>query len=151
MKNELWLLAGLLLHLPVLLMMREQPSRSGDLNVTVRGIRNANGAIDVSLFGQKKGFPDKMANALRHGRGQIVDGTCTITFQNIPFGPYAVSAFHDENNDGKLNTTWYGMPKEGVAISRNKKGAINRQPTFEEATVDFNTDGQRITLSIVYL
>jgi uncharacterized protein (DUF2141 family) len=33
-------------------------------------------------------------------------------------GDYAISVFHDENSNGKLDRNFMGMPKEGVGIKR---------------------------------
>jgi len=37
-------------------------------------------------------------------------------------GKYAVSVFHDENSNGKLDTNFLGIPREGVGASNNAKG-----------------------------
>lgn len=151
MTQELCALAAGLLHSVALLSVPAPQPNSGTLRITISGIRNVQGELDVSLFRQKDGFPDKTTQAFRRGRGRITGSTCTVAFADLPFGAYAVSAFHDENNDGTLNTTWYGMPKEGVAVSRGRAGERTGRPSFEEALFDFRTTGQGITLPIVYL
>ena len=42
-----------------------------------------------------------------------------IVIENVPEGEYSFIVFHDENSDGELEKTWYGMPKEGIANSGN--------------------------------
>ena len=41
-----------------------------------------------------------------------------LSFDGLPSGGYAVSLFHDENGNGKLDT-FVGIPREGVGFSRN--------------------------------
>ena len=42
----------------------------------------------------------------------------TVIFEtNVPDGEYLVMLVHDINNNGKLDTTFIGMPKEPVGLS----------------------------------
>jgi len=35
----------------------------------------------------------------------------------IPPGTYAIACYHDENDNGKLDTNFLGIPKEGTGAS----------------------------------
>ena len=48
------------------------------------------------------------------------------------FGQYVLSALHDEDNNGELNTNFIGMPVEGVAASSNAQGKMG-PPSYDEA------------------
>jgi uncharacterized protein (DUF2141 family) len=52
-------------------------------------------------------------------------------------GTYANSVFHDENDDGVLNTNFIGMPHEGYGFSNNHTYATH-PASFEEShfTID---------------
>lgn len=41
-----------------------------------------------------------------------------VSFQNVGPGAYAVAAFHDENDNGRLDT-FLGLPREGFGYSQN--------------------------------
>jgi len=45
---------------------------------------------------------------------------------------YAVSVFHDENYNGKLDTNLLGIPREGVGASNDARGNF-RPPKFGAA------------------
>jgi uncharacterized protein (DUF2141 family) len=45
----------------------------------------------------------------------------SATFEKVADGTYAVSAFHDANGNGKLDTNFIGIPKEAVAMSNNPR------------------------------
>ncbi|MDJ1480900.1 DUF2141 domain-containing protein [Cytophagaceae bacterium YF14B1] len=125
-------------------------STNHNLTVSVTGIRNSKGEIDCNLYSSADGFPKDVSKACKHLRGKINDGTCTVIFENVPGGKYAVSIYHDENNDHTFNTTWYGKPAEGVGISNGAKGGIFGPPPFEDAL--FNLDREkRIEINMVYL
>jgi len=65
------------------------------------------------------GFPSDTRKSFKYLKDSIKDRTSTVIFRNIPFGTFSIIAFHDENNNGKFDKTWYGMPKEGVGVPNN--------------------------------
>ncbi len=89
------------------------------LHVRVSGMRSANGNITITIY------PDDAAHFL--------DGKFKVARQKVPVtlpvttacfalpapGVFAVALFHDENNDGHLNTNALGIPTEGAGFSRN--------------------------------
>ena len=56
----------------------------------------------------------------------------TFLFEDIPAGTYAISVFHDLDDDGKLATNFIGFPKEpyGFSGGHGKYGP----PDFEKAS-----------------
>jgi uncharacterized protein (DUF2141 family) len=120
------------------------------LQVTVTGIRNSKGEININLFNKDDGFPKESSKAILHLRGKITNGTSILTFENIHFGKYAISVYHHENNNNKIDKTWYGMPTEGIAVSNNAKGSISGPPTFDAAKFDFNASKKVIAIKLDY-
>ena len=62
-------------------------------------------------------------------------GTARHEFRAVAPGTYILQAFHDENDNGKLDFKWYGAPKEAVGTS-NDPPPHWRRPTFEEGAFD---------------
>ena len=120
---------------------------TGNLDVTVSGIRNTRGALLACLWKDKVGFPicGKSKTAMKL-RGAISGSTMKVTFRGVAPGSYAVSIEHDEDGDGKLKTNFIGMPKEGVGISNNPGGI----PSFGKARVQVGGNGA-IVISMRYL
>jgi len=89
------------------------------LHVKVSGMRSANGNITITIY------PDDAAHFL--------DGKFKVARQKVPVtlpvttacfalplpAAYAVALFHDENDDGHLNTGTLGIPTEGAGFSNN--------------------------------
>ena len=123
---------------------------TGTLQVTVTSIKNSKGEIGFALFNKSDGFPDE-SEAFKNLRGKVVNGTCTILFNNIPFGNYAIGIYHDENSNKKFDETWYGMPKEGVGVSNNPKVGVFSPPTFETAQFKVKSSSEGISIKIKYL
>ena len=62
---------------------------------------------------------------------KIVDGTCEVVFENVQAGVYAVTCFHDANENGRMDFTENRMPLEDYGISNNP--TLMGPPTFEVA------------------
>lgn len=58
----------------------------------------------------------------------------SVTFESLPLGTYAVSVFHDENEDGEINQGGFGIPLEGFGFSKNPP-ITTRAPEFSETAV----------------
>ena len=55
-------------------------------------------------------------------RVKISGKKAKVIFTKIPYGTYAISAFFDENGNGKLDYNIFGIPKESAGISNNYSG-----------------------------
>ena len=49
----------------------------------------------------------------------IEDGKATVTFTDVSPGIYAISLFHDKNNNNQMDFEPNGMPKEMYGVSNN--------------------------------
>jgi uncharacterized protein (DUF2141 family) len=112
---------------------------AGHAPVIVRtvGLRNANGGVFVALFA---GAADFAANrALRGGVALISGGSAQIAFADVPPGAYGVAVFHDENDNGQLDTNAFGIPSEGFGFSRDAAGTFG-PPDFTQMRFDHTDD-----------
>jgi uncharacterized protein (DUF2141 family) len=116
---------------------------TGRVTVTLKGFQEARGSARVSVT-DAKGFLGRG----RPTRAQAVvirDGLATVTFVDVPYGRYAVQAYHDENDNRRLDRNFFGMPSEPYGFSNNVRSAT-RAPTFDEAA--FVLDRATMTLDI---
>jgi uncharacterized protein (DUF2141 family) len=127
-----------------------QPAK-GVLTVQVVGAKNAKGKIGVALFQGPTGFPENASAALRQEQAGIDSRTMSaeVIFRDVPQGVYAVSVFHDENANGKLDKNFLGIPMEGYGASNNP-GKKMRAPTFDEAKFSMNSPDQKIEIKLIY-
>lgn len=83
--------------------------------------------------------------------GEIVEapeaGSRSFTF-DLPEGAYAVSIWHDFNNNGKFDTAENGRPLDGWT-SPNAE-TLRAAPTFEQSAVSVGADGGAATLKMIY-
>lgn len=124
-----------------------RPGQSGCITVFIRELKKPEGTLGVLLYSSKKGFPDKPDLAVARRIKAISSTAHEVSFENIPFGTYAVSVLHDENSNGKMDKTFIGIPKEGFGVSNNPKIKTG-PPSFSEAlfTLDHKQADVMVTM-----
>lgn len=125
-------------------------SLKGNLKVVVTNLKSKTGQVGFFLFNSADGFPSHTEKAILSGFVKVAGSSVEYTFANLAVGTYAIYAFHDEDNNKKLNTNFIGMPKEGIGVSNNAKGHFG-PPKYDDAKFIFNKSDQTITLSLTYL
>jgi uncharacterized protein (DUF2141 family) len=131
--------------LPLLLAGEANAAR---LFVTIRGTHSADGYLYVALFSKPDGFPDGDYSA-QHMKLKAADQTLTAVFDGLVPGIYAVGAYHDENNNGRLDTDFIGYPTEGYALSNGIRAVFSR-PRFIDAAFAVGGEDAHVTLRIKY-
>ena len=128
-----------------------EPPAPATLTVHVAGLRKAQGKVAISVYQEGRGFPDTPANALRR-ETVAIDATtlkAETVFRDLAPGVYAVAVLHDENENGKMDKNFVGIPKEGRGASNNPPPA-RRPPTFEEAKFTLSAPAQTLDITLVY-
>ena len=121
-------------------------AETGTLVVNMVRFRNSNGQVLVSLYNKGDGFPTKPGRAYKGVKTKITGRVAQYIFEDLPPGEYAVSIAHDENNNGQLDTSWIGIPREGIGASNNPKGRMG-PPRFRDAKFNLSA-GEKVTKSI---
>lgn len=127
-----------------------QPQQVGLIHVEIAGLRNDKGQILCALFSSAADFPKNGDKAIAHAKSGISHGQAICDFSSISTGTYAVSVFHDENSNGKMDTNLMGIPREGVGASNNARGHFG-PPKFEAAAFHFSGDRMDLKITIYYL
>lgn len=122
----------------------------GKLTVKVTGIKNPKGLIIMSLYDKEDGFPNDIEKSIQRKSVRMKDGKCTIVFNQLPYGIYAIGVIHDENSNGKMDKYFIGMPKEGVGASNNAKGSFG-PPKFSDAKFSLKSKNITLNINMVYL
>lgn len=120
------------------------------IQVKVLEIENSTGTIACALFEAPAGFPlEFMQFATNIVVIKIRDTKARCHFVDISAGTYAIGVIHDENMNGKLDTNWLGIPKEGYGFSNDAKGFVSA-PSFEDASFEYDTGELDMTISLNY-
>ena len=139
---------SLLLALTAAAMSLQAPAPEAVLVVAVGRLRNSRGAVHACLSRDPRYFPDCRADpaALRQS---VPAGTRELRFTGFQPGRYALTLFHDENNNQRLDTM-LGIPREGFGFSRNPTIRFGA-PRFEQVSIDLPTGFTRQSVRMQYL
>ncbi|WP_163399365.1 DUF2141 domain-containing protein [Flavobacterium fluviatile] len=107
-----------------------------NLTISVSGVKNNTGVVRVGLYNSQSTF---LKTAFKGSSSEIKNNQVTVTFANLPAGEYAVSVFHDENNNAKLDKNIMGIPSEDYASSNNAKGFMG-PPSYKDAKFSIEKD-----------
>jgi len=132
------------------ILAQSQESQENVIHADVVGLHSDRGQVLCALFSSAADFPKKANQALRHATSGISGGHAACDFQSVPSGVYAVSVFHDENSNGKLDTNFVGIPREGVGASNNAKGHLG-PPKFSAAAFQHSGGRTNLKIAIHYL
>lgn len=99
------------------------------LTVTVSGLKNNTGTVKVGLYNSEGTF---LKTTYKKLASEIKKNEAVVTFDNLPAGEYAISTYHDENNNGTLDRNMMGIPSEDYAASNNAKGFMG-PPAYKDA------------------
>lgn len=114
-------------------------SQSYTISVAVTGLHSDKGKVYMSLYNSEKGYPKDASVAYRLSFAAIQGRAATVVFAGIPKGTYAIACFHDENNNGKLDANFLGIPKEGTGASNDARGSMG-PPKFKDAKFQLVSD-----------
>jgi uncharacterized protein (DUF2141 family) len=121
----------------------------GDVTVTVTNLRSAKGQVLACLTARPKTFPncekDPAAKAVTVPAGTSVE----LRFGDVAPGRYAISLFHDENSNRKLDKKLM-MPAEGYGFSRNAAVVLG-PPSFASAAFAVASGEQHQAIKMRYM
>ena len=120
------------------------------LTIDVKNLRNEKGVVQFALYNKDGSIPDEdYENYYKIVKGEIVNGSSTITFKNIPTGKYAVNILHDENKNGKIDKGFI-LPIEGIGFSNFQSIGLTNRPNFSRASFELK-ENKTINVKVIYM
>lgn len=125
-------------------LIKAQEIKGKEITVKIENLESNKGQVYISLFNTEASFLNK---GYKSDISDIKNNGCTITFKNVPKGVYAISFFHDENENKQMDTNFLGIPKEDYGCSNNARGFMGL-PKWEDAKFEIKNESitQIITL-----
>lgn len=103
--------------------------------------------IQLCVTADPAHFPDcSKADALKR---TVPASARTVRLEGLAPGSYAVSLFHDENQNGRLDTL-FGIPREGFGFSRNPVVRFG-PPRFDAARFEMTAPTTEQAIRLRYL
>ena len=120
------------------------------LTIEVKNLRSEKGVVQFALYNKDGSIPDEdYENYYKIVKGEIVNGSSTITFKNIPSGKYAVNILHDENKNGKIDKGFI-LPIEGIGFSNFQSIGLTNRPNFSKASFELK-ENKTINVKVIYM
>jgi len=137
---------NLLLAIVVMVFATPIFAQSGLVKVSITGVENTDGNVVIGIYNSMESFPVFGKEI----QGAIIKpsktGSLNYTFENLPDGTYAIAAWHDENDNQKMDKNLFGAPKENYGFSKNIFGTFG-PPAFKDVSFDVK-NGEVIELTI---
>jgi len=122
---------------------------SATLTVVISDIRSDIGVLNIGIYDNKN---DWLGSSTVQKRGlqvleNSVDGVVTTSFDVEP-GEYAISVHHDDNDNGKMDTNFIGIPKEPTGLSN---GAVPKfgPPKYKDAAFRVGNEGLEMPIKLL--
>lgn len=106
------------------------------VELTIKGIEKVQGTVLVAVYNSAETF---MKKRLTSKKVVVTGKEETLIFENVAAGDYAISTFHDENDNNKLDTNFFGVPNEPYGFSNDARGSFG-PPSFDKARVKVDGD-----------
>lgn len=123
-------------------------SQTANLTIKINGIQNAKGTMNFAVYDNAENYD----NSKDYFVGESIKVEALefeYIFHDLPYGNYAISLFHDEDENDELNTNWIGMPKELFGFSNDAKAKMG-PPDFIDASFEIR-DNMEIIINLVDL
>ena len=126
-------------------------AQRGPLTLTVTGLKELKGNLQLGMFSRPETFPKDGQAAIggnypvsRLRCRRAADGSaCVIRLANVPAGRYAIAVAHDLNGDGKIDRNPFSSEKKGISNYTTK---LLSYPSWDKAVT--NIGGSRRALTV---
>jgi len=119
---------------------------AGKIIVKVTNLQNIGQGQLLALLYKKVNRVE--VNGVKYYRRQILPvktKKMSITFENVPFGEYAVAIMHDMDKNKEMDTNFIGIPDEDLGVSNNVKGGPLGGPKWAAAKFSHKSAENTIT------
>lgn len=116
------------------------------LAVSIVNITESKGKVLIALYHSKSNFLIE-SKANHFAKVDVSTNKVSYSFKDLPQGYYAISLFHDINNNEQLDTNFFGIPIEPYGFSNNAKARLG-PPSYDEAAFYYNGESLSLTIKL---
>jgi len=126
---------------------QENQKKSARLEINIEGLQNNKGKVLVAVNDSEENYSDHDGEVYKGAVAKIADKKAVVVFNDIPFGVYAVKVFHDENDNGELDSNFMHIPQEPYGFSNNARGTFG-PASWDDAKFEIKTDSLAISIMV---
>lgn len=130
------------------LLVAASASPSADIDISFERLRNHRGLVHFCATNDPRNFPDCSHDPYAIKR-TIPASEDHLRISGIAPGDYALTLLHDENGNGRLDTT-LGIPREGFGFSRNPVVRFGA-PKFQQVRIRLAPGYSHLTIRMQYI
>jgi len=119
------------------------------LNVHIEGVRNGNGLIAVTLYGDDSRKFLAKKGSMKVSRFDANPGTTRACIFVPRPAVYAIAVYHDEDGSRKLNRNGLGIPTEAFGFSNNPS-TVAGLPAFRSVRLNVPKAGLTTRIQLRY-
>ncbi len=111
------------------------------LTLEIKNVKSNLGRIFISIYNSPNTFlsPEKFKQQEIFVADTMVDGKIKTTYV-LPVGEYAIAIFHDNNDNGKMDTNFIGIPNEPSGMSNGHVPKFG-PPRYSESKFQLPEEG----------
>jgi len=132
--------------LAALAVMGSGPVQPGPVHVEVQNLRDGRGHVSVALCTEQTFLGEHCPYVVRQSARP---GSVVVVLPAVVPGIYAVQAFHDDDDSGKLERPLMGFPRKGIGFSRDAPIRFG-PPRFKDAAFPVSISGGRTEVPVRY-
>lgn len=96
--------------------LKTREKTTGNLKVIIHNLSNNKGVMKIGLYDSEADFENQ--RSLFDNSFPVAGKSAVAVFYNLPLDKqYAISYYHDENDNNKIDRHWTGFPKENYGFS----------------------------------
>ena len=146
MKLISYLTIVIMLSFSVISFASDGVKQKGTLLIKFNGLNSEKGNVIIAVCNSSENYKDNLSPFI--GKTvKIEKNSAVLEIDDLPFGEYAVKAFHDEDANNDLNTNFLGIPVENYGFSNNARGMFG-PPSWNDAKFKFNYPNKTIEIEI---
>jgi uncharacterized protein (DUF2141 family) len=121
-----------------------------EFNVTLNGINPTRGGVVTVFIFDKSGFPKSHHKAIHTNTKNAEATSMTFSF-DMNLEEFAIKAWHDEDENGKVSKNWTGIyPKEGLGFTNKQRVTTFGPPKYSKSKVTRIQTGDHINIDLIY-
>lgn len=141
---------GITLFICLLFILFASYTKAQETQIKVTDIRSGKGKIILNVFKNNDSYDKNQPyKKLTFDKKALVNGTLNVHF-GLESGVYGITLIDDENEDGKINKNFVGIPKEGFGFS-NFFMTKMKKPSFDDFKVDLRSLEHQIEIKVKYM
>jgi uncharacterized protein (DUF2141 family) len=126
--------------------------KTGTIIVEVEGFGNEKGIVFSHLYSEQLAnyFPKKSSKSFQKRIVKVENLRASIVYDNIPYGTYALTVHHDEDENKRMNRNFIGYPKEGFGLSNNPTIFLSI-PDFDDCKFELRNDTVVVRIKLKFV